>query len=315
VRWRSTGTFCGGSYQGIESTGNRIELEGIDLLTIEDGFITRNDAYYDGTQFARQIGLLPAQSSAAERGMTRAFNLRTRVMKPRVGTLERVGDGVWLIRGGFPKKTMNVYLIEDGEGVTAFDAGIRAMARGIASAAAPLGGIKRIVLGHGHADHRGAAPGLGVPTYCHSEEIADAQGDGGVHYFDFPKLERWYARALMPRLLRSWDGGPVEITGTVGEGDDVAGFKVVHLPGHAPGQIGLWRESDRVALVSDTFYTLDPQTGRYGPPRLPHRAFNHDTEQARASILKLAELEPAAAWPGHAEPLIGDEASQLRAVA
>ena len=121
-----------------------------------------------------------------------------------------------------------------------------------------------------------------------TDEVADAEGDGGEHYFDFSKLRRRYARALMPRLLRVWDGGPVNIEGTVSEGDDVAGFKVVHLPGHAPGMIGLWRESDRLALVSDTTYTLDPETGRHGPPRLPHRAFNKDTEQARASIRKLA---------------------------
>ena len=79
--------------------------------------------------------------------------------------------------------------------------------------------------------------------------------------------------------------------------------------------IGLWRESDRLALVSDCFYTLDPQTGLKGKPRVPHAAFNEDTEQARASIRKLAALEPAAAWPGHADPLTGDVRSQLELAA
>jgi steroid delta-isomerase-like uncharacterized protein len=313
VRWRTTGTFCGEPFQGIEANGSRLTLEGCDMLTIEDGLIRNNDAYYDGTQFARQVGLLPAQDSAAERGMTKVFNLRTRLSRPRgARQLERVADGVWLIRGGFPKKTMNVYLIEDDDGVTIFDAGIRAMRKSVATAAASLGGMKRIVLGHGHADHRGAAPGLGAPVLCHPEEVADAEGDGGSHYFDFSQLEQWFARTFMPRFLKSWDGGPVKIEGTISEGDEVAGFKVIHLPGHAPGLIGLWRESDRLALVSDTFYTLDPQSGRFGPPRVPHRAFNKDTEQARASIRKLADLEPAAAWAGHADPLVGDVASQLR---
>ena len=32
---------------------------------------------------------------------------------------------------------------------------------------------------------------------------------------------------------------------------EVAGFRVIHFPGHARGPIGLWRESDRLALVSD----------------------------------------------------------------
>lgn len=316
VRWRSTGTFCGAPFQGIEANGSRLALEGCDMLTIENGLIQRNDAYYDGAQFARQIGLLPAQDSVAERGMTKAFNLRTRISSPRgARRLESVADGVWLIRGGFPKKTMNVYLIEEENGVTIFDAGIRAMTKNVATAAASLGGSKRVVLGHGHADHRGVAPGLGVPVYCHPDEVADAEGDGGWHYFDFSKLERWSARTFMPRFLKSWDGGPVKIEGTFSEGDEVAGFKVIHLPGHAPGLIGLWRESDRLALVSDTFYTLDPETGRYGPPRVPHRAFNKDTEQARASIRKLADLEPAAAWAGHAQPLVGDVAVQLRRAA
>ena len=40
--------------------------------------------------------------------------------------------------------------------------------------------------------------------------------------------------------------------------------------------------------------------GRDSAPHLPEDVYNFDTEQARASIRKLAALEPAAAWPGHA---------------
>jgi hydroxyacylglutathione hydrolase len=311
VRWRATGTFCGGPFQGIEPTGARVEFEGIDLLTVEDGKIIRNDAYYDSGQFARAVGLLPPQESTTERRMAAAFNTRTRLLRPFLQpAVSQVAEGVWLVRGGFPQKVMNVYLIEDDAGVTVFDAGIRAMTRGIASVAAGLGGIKRVVLGHGHPDHRGAAPGLAAPVFCHPDNLADTEGDGGIRYVDFSKLD-WYARAVMPRLLRMWDGGPVKAEGTVSEGDDIAGFKVIDFPGHAPGLIGLWREDDRLALVSDTFYTLDPQTGRKGAPRVPHQAFNHDTERARASIRKLAEMEPASAWPGHADPLTGDVRGQL----
>jgi glyoxylase-like metal-dependent hydrolase (beta-lactamase superfamily II)/predicted ester cyclase len=316
VRWRATGTFCGGPFQGIEATGARITTEGLDLLTIEDGLITRNDAYNDGMDLARQMGVMPPRDSAAERGMTSAVNARTRLFrslfKPKV---EPVAENVWLVAGGFPQRIMNVYLIKDGDRIVVFDAGIEAMTKQIASVAAGIAPIDRVVLGHGHADHRGAAPGLGVPVFCHPDEVADATGDGGEHYFDFSKLKHFFARFAMPRFLKSWDGGPVEIAGTVSEGDEVAGFRVVHLPGHAPGQIGLWRESDRLALVSDTLYTLDPETGRKGPPRLPHPAFNKDTEQARASIRKLAALEPAAVWPGHANPVVGDVRAQLERVA
>ncbi len=194
---------------------------------------------------------------------------------------------MWVVRGGFPQKLMNVYLIEDDDGVTVFDAGIESMARGIASVAAGLGGIKRVVLGHGHPDHRGAAPRLGAPVFCHPDNVADTEGDGGEHYFRFSELD-WYARPVMPRLLPIWDGGPVKVEGTVSEGDEVAGFRVIDLPGHAPGLIGLWRESDRLALVSDTFYTLDPQTGPQGRPARAaprvqprHRAGAREHPQAR----------------------------------
>jgi glyoxylase-like metal-dependent hydrolase (beta-lactamase superfamily II) len=108
-----------------------------------------------------------------------------------------------------------------------------------------------------------------------------------------------------------WDGGAINIAGTVDEGDNVAGFEVVHLPGHAPGLIGLFRRSDGLALVSDCVYTIDPQTGIKGPPRVPHQAFNVDTDQARASIRKLAALEPSVVWAGHADPVTGDVLEQL----
>jgi glyoxylase-like metal-dependent hydrolase (beta-lactamase superfamily II)/predicted ester cyclase len=316
VRWRATGTFCGSSpFNGIEPNGARLELEGCDVLRVEDELIVSNDAFSDSMAFARQIGMMPAEGSAAEK---RAFGLFNRAS--RVGTriagdaAEEIADGVWIVRGGFPMRTMNVYLVRDGEGVLVFDGGIRAMTKAVAAAGARLGGITRLVLGHEHPDHRGIAPGLGVPVFCHPDGKADAESDGGMHYVDWSKL-RQPTRTVMPLLLRSWDAGPVPIAGTVSEGDDMAGFEVVHLPGHAPGQIGLWRSSDRLALVSDCFYTLDINTGRKGPPRLPHRAFNQDAEQARASIRKLAALEPAAAWPGHADPVVGNVREQLERAA
>ena len=96
----------------------------------------------------------------------------------------------------------------------------------------------------------------------------------------------------------------MRIAGTVREGDDVAGFEVVELAGHAPGLIGLWRASDRVALVSDTVYLTD-MLGRHVPAHVPHVAYNLDTEQARASIRKLAALDPLVVGVGHLAPMRG----------
>jgi steroid delta-isomerase-like uncharacterized protein len=79
VEWRASGHFTGSSFQGVEATGRRVELRGVDLMEIEDGKIVSNTAYYDGLDFARQIGLMPPQDSGAERALKSAFNAATRV--------------------------------------------------------------------------------------------------------------------------------------------------------------------------------------------------------------------------------------------
>jgi glyoxylase-like metal-dependent hydrolase (beta-lactamase superfamily II) len=248
--------------------------------------------------------------------MLGAFNVKKRGARRLAGTAaEPVADGVWRVRGGVPRR-MNAYLIADaGGGVTVFDTGVRGMGRAIVAAASGLGGINRVVLGHAHVDHRGAANELGgAPIVCHPLEREEAEGDAGLGYVRFELLPP-HARAVYPALFKLWDGGPVTIAGTVEEGDDVSGFRPVLLPGHAPGQIALFRERDGVALTTDVFYTLDVRTGLNAAPAPAHPAFQMDLELARASIRRLAELEPSSAWPGHAEPLTGDVAAQLRAAA
>jgi hydroxyacylglutathione hydrolase len=220
-----------------------------------------------------------------------------------------IADGVWLVRGGFTK-LINVYLLADEGGVLLFDAGVRSMAKKLTAAAQALGGITRVILSHSHVDHRGGAPGLGVPVWCHAAERRDAEGDAGMSYLDLSQLNP-AARMILPRLWRRWDSGPVRITRTLEEGEEVAGFEVIHLPGHAPGEIALWRRSDRLALASDCFFTISIESGRKGAPRVPPPVLTQDPEQARASMVKLAALGPAAAWPGHGDPLLGDVRAQL----
>ena len=317
VRWRAKGTFAGpGTFQGFEPNGARLDLEGCDVLTVSDELIQHNDAYVDSGAIARQLGVLPPAGSNAEARLTRLANLRTRLISRIHGAEpEPIADGVWIVRGGFPLKSFNVYLLEDDGGVTVFDGGISDMTAAVAAAGARMGGIKRVVLGHADADHRGIAPGLHVPVYCHPADHDAAESAAHFRdYFDLSKL-RPHGRFLLSRLLPVWDGGAVAIEGTVEEGDSVAGFRVVHLPGHAPGQIGLFRDSDRLALVSDCVYTLDVQTGLKGAARVPLDAFNIDTAQARASIRKLASLDPGIAWAGHADPVTGDVATALERAA
>src|SRR5581483_4287733 len=114
--------------------------------------------------------------------------------------------------------------LEDEGQVTVFDSGSRQMSDAIAAAAEELGGVRRVVIGNPHADHRGGAAGLDAPVYCHPHDKADLEGDGGVHYFDYRALGLPHARVITRRLMSRWDGGPVEVAGTLNEGDEIAGF-------------------------------------------------------------------------------------------
>jgi glyoxylase-like metal-dependent hydrolase (beta-lactamase superfamily II) len=219
--------------------------------------------------------------------------------------LEPVAPGVWLLRGGFTRE-MNVYLLEDDGGVVVFDTGEKGMAPAIAAAAERMGGLRRVVLGHADTDHRGSAPALSrlAPVVCHPDAVAEAQGSGGRSYWQpgrLPVAIRGF-HGILHRFV--WDGGPVRISDTVREGDTVAGFTVIDLAGHAPGQIGLWRERDRVALVSDTVY-LTSMTGRPSAAHVPQEAYNLDTARARASIRRLAALDPRIVGVGHRGPMEG----------
>lgn len=225
--------------------------------------------------------------------------------------LEEVADQVWLMRGDL-KHGMNIYFVEgpDGE-IIQFDAGTKAMARANRRIAAGFGGVSRLILSHAHADHRGTASRAGIPVYCHPDEIEDLRSPAHQsRYADLSKLEFAPVRWIFPLLLAWWDGGPVDPAGTVREGDEIAGFEVVHFPGHAPGLIGLWRESDRVALVGDTVYLIDSARLKplpEGEASVPHPAWAWDHQQAKRSVLKLAAMKPQTVLAGHGDPLRGDD--------
>ena len=233
---------------------------------------------------------------------------------------ERIAEGVEVLRLRPPSRLSrmtNVYLLDDGDGVTVFEAGSRNMGPAIAKAGAERGGIRRVVLSHAHADHRGGAGALGAPIFCHPDERPDVEGDGGEHYFDYSEAQNPLVRALAPSTARRMDGGPLEVEGVVAEGDEVAGFSVLHLPGHAPGLIGLWRERDRLAIVSDAVFVTDPLTmaPRPGPARMPPAAVRPDPDAARESIRRIAALDAPEVWVGHYGPITGDVRAKLERAA
>ena len=81
VQWRAAGTFSAGSFQGLEPNDRPVELRGVDCLEIDDGKIMRNTAVFDGAAFARQVGLLPAEDSSADRAIKAGFNTVTKLRR------------------------------------------------------------------------------------------------------------------------------------------------------------------------------------------------------------------------------------------
>lgn len=87
VQWRASGTFSGGTFQGIEPTGRRVELRGVDSLEIEEGKVLRNTSVYDGAAVARGMGLLPPEDSGAERAMRAGLNTVTKLRRAMAGRI------------------------------------------------------------------------------------------------------------------------------------------------------------------------------------------------------------------------------------
>lgn len=82
VQWHATGTMTGGPFLGIEPNGRRIEIRGADVIRLdEDGRIASNTVYYDGAEFARQVGMLPRRDSPLDRLSLNAFNAVTRLRR------------------------------------------------------------------------------------------------------------------------------------------------------------------------------------------------------------------------------------------
>ena len=78
VHWHLTGTHQG-PIQGIQATGKKVEVDGIDHFVIRDGKVISNFVVFDQMQYALQLGMLPPPNSAGDRVFKRAFNLRTRL--------------------------------------------------------------------------------------------------------------------------------------------------------------------------------------------------------------------------------------------
>ncbi|HEX8065515.1 MAG TPA: MBL fold metallo-hydrolase [Thermoleophilaceae bacterium] len=206
--------------------------------------------------------------------------------------MKQLADGLYQLRG-FPPNAINVYLIGD----VLVDAASRFAGRRILRQVRGHR-IAAHALTHAHSDHQGASrevcEKLGVPFWVGAADVEAAEtGDIASR-----QPAHWVNRVMD----RAWSGPGHPVDRQLSEGDEVAGFQVLEVPGHSPGHVAFWRESDRALVLGDVLNSMNLVTGIPGL-REPPKVFTPDPARNRESARRLAALEPRLACFGHGPPV------------
>lgn len=208
--------------------------------------------------------------------------------------MEKIADNIYLL-DGFPRYAVNIYLIDN----VLIDAGYRVDRKRILH---QLRGHKLSAhtLTHVHPDHQGSSHAIcethNLPLWCPANDARAAES--GDMSSQFPKGYNPIVQ-IQNRFLA---GPGHRVDRALHEGDDVASFTVIDVPGHTPGHVAYWREHDRVLILGDVAFNMNPMTMRVGlvePPTM----FTPNPTQNRASLRKLAALHPRIVCFGHGPPM------------
>jgi glyoxylase-like metal-dependent hydrolase (beta-lactamase superfamily II) len=232
----------------------------------------------------------------------------------------------------FSTRGANVYFVRSGSSSTLIDTGWRNSGPAIYGAASSLFGPgtppASILLTHAHPDHAGAAAELAhrwdVPVHVHAADLpllssdldAMARGLDPIGRFFLALMlllpQRTRERMQSPdlqRVARALPGADAAVPG-------LADWQCVPTPGHSPGHVVFFRESDRVLIAGDAVFTV-PLWGLVpGLQRLsrPPRLASWNWRMTMESMGVLASLEPAVLACGHGAPMAGAGlAGELRA--
>ena len=198
--------------------------------------------------------------------------------------MKQLASEVYLL-DGFPANAINVYLIGD----VLLDAGTR-LDRGRILKQISSRKITAHALTHAHPDHCGSSrticDELGIGLWCGADDVEAVQA----------------GKTVGPRGIMVPGPRSAPVARALHEGDEVGGFEVLETPGHSPGHVSYWRESDRTLLCGDVMWGWHPFLMR-GPMREPFKLSSPDPRRNRKSARRIAALEPALICFGHGPPL------------
>ncbi|GGG32439.1 MBL fold metallo-hydrolase [Hymenobacter glacieicola] len=238
--------------------------------------------------------------------------------------MEKVAAGVHQLS---IQRFVNVYFIETGHAGAwvLVDTGLPGSEKAIIEAADkifyPGTHPEAIILTHGHMDHSGSAQALAehwkVPVLAHSLEMPFLTARAVYPPAD-PTVASGGSLAFVARFFPPQSFQLSDYVQRLPENDMDPPFlpdwQILHVPGHAPGQIALFREKDRTLLGADAFATANHESVPELLLQLPKISvagapFNYNWQQVGESIRTLAALRPGAIGCGHGPVVKGPEAA------